>query len=157
MYKEDQRFGPGIETYPDGSQDVGLWFREHLLKLGTEVPGSFSLLNYPEFLDFLTSSRQRISLSDEQKTEQGLSEEEDPFFYEYKRVLLNDDLTLPPEMHVYSTDNNHLPMTDSLRKELNDRIFLNEIPPFIEDEEPWLITNETPLLVKIQKQTYKFR
>ncbi|KAK7806104.1 hypothetical protein U0070_000031 [Myodes glareolus] len=158
LYKEDQRFGPGIETYPDGSQDVGLWFREHLLKLGTEVPGSFSLLNYPEFLDFLTSSRQRISLSDEQKTEQDLSEEEeDPFFYEYKRFLLNDDLTLPPEMHVYSTDNNHLPMTGSLRKELDDRIFLNEIPPFIEDEEPWLITNETPLLVKIQKQTYKFR
>ncbi|XP_038196613.1 ankyrin repeat and MYND domain-containing protein 1 [Arvicola amphibius] len=157
LYKEDQRFGPGIETYPDGSQDVGLWFREHLLKLGTEVPGSFSLMNYPEFLDFLISSRQRISLSDEQKTEQGLPEEQDPFFYEYKRFLLNDDLTLPPEMHVYSTDNDHLPMTGSLRKELDDRIFLNEIPPFIEDEEPWLITNETPLLVKIQKQTYKFR
>lgn len=115
------------------------------------------MLNYPEFLDFLTSSRQKISLSDEQKTEQGLPEEQDPFFYEYKRFLLNDDLTLPPEMHVYSTDNNHLPMTGSLHKELDDRIFLNEIPPFIEDEEPWLITNETPLLVKIQKQTYKFR
>ncbi|XP_075807540.1 ankyrin repeat and MYND domain-containing protein 1 [Microtus pennsylvanicus] len=157
LYKEDQRFGPGIETYPDGSQDVGLWFREHLLKLGIEIPGSFSLLNYPEFLDFLTSSRQKISLSDEQKTEQGLPEEQDPFFYEYKRFLLNDDLTLPPEMHVYSTDNNHLPMTGSLRKELDDCIFLNEIPPFIEDEEPWLITNETPLLVKIQKQAYKFR
>ncbi|CAO2625488.1 Ankyrin repeat and MYND domain-containing protein 1 [Lemmus lemmus] len=157
LYKEDQRFGPGIETYSDGSQDVGLWFREHLLKLGTEVPGSFSLLNYPEFSDFLTSSRQRISLSDEQKMEQGLPEEQDPFFYEYKRLLLNDDLTLPPEMHVYSTDNDHLPMTGSLREELDDRIFLNEIPPFIEDEEPWLITNETPLLVKIQKQAYKFR
>lgn len=157
MYKEDLRFGPGIETYPDGSQDVGLWFREHLLKLGTEVPNSFSLLNYPEFLDFLTSSRGRISLSDEEKAEWSLPEEQDPFFYEYKRFLLNDDLTLPPEMHVYSTDNDHLPMTGSLRRELDDRIFMNEIPPFIEDEEPWLITNETPLLVKIQKQTYKFR
>ncbi|XP_028746466.1 ankyrin repeat and MYND domain-containing protein 1 isoform X1 [Peromyscus leucopus] len=157
LYKEDLRFGPGIETYPDGSQDVGLWFREHLLKLGTEVPNSFSLLNYPEFLDFLTSSRGRISLSDEEKAEWSLPEEQDPFFYEYKRFLLNDDLTLPPEMHVYSTDNDHLPMTGSLRRELDDRIFMNEIPPFIEDEEPWLITNETPLLVKIQKQTYKFR
>ncbi|XP_040608940.1 ankyrin repeat and MYND domain-containing protein 1 isoform X3 [Mesocricetus auratus] len=157
LYKDDQRFGPGIETYPDGSQDVGLWFREHLLKLGTEVPGSFSLLNYPEFLDFLTSSKERISLSDEEKVEWGLPEEQDPFFYEYKRFLLNDDLTLPPEMHVYSTDNNHLPMTGTLRRELDDCIFMNEIPPFIEDEEPWIITNETPLLVKIQKQTYKFR
>ncbi|XP_076770850.1 ankyrin repeat and MYND domain-containing protein 1 isoform X4 [Arvicanthis niloticus] len=157
LYKDDQRYGPGIETYPDGSQDVGLWFREYLLKLCTRVPGSFSLLNYPEFMAFLTSSRQRISLSDEEKVDLDLSEEQDPFFYDYKQYLLNDDLKLPPEMHVYSTDNSHLPMTDSLRKELDDRIFMNEIPPFIEDEEPWFITNETPLLVKIQKQTYKFR
>ncbi|KAL1770789.1 ankyrin repeat and MYND domain-containing protein 1 [Sigmodon hispidus] len=157
LYKEDQRFGPGIETYPDGSQDVGLWFREHLIKLGTEVPNSFSMLNYPEFLDFLTSSRGKITLSDEEKVEWDLPEDQDPFFYEYKRFLLNDDLRLPPEMHVYSTDNNHLPMTGSLRKELDDCIFMNEIPPFIEDQEPWFITNETPLLVKIQKQTYKFR
>ncbi|XP_031224315.1 ankyrin repeat and MYND domain-containing protein 1 isoform X2 [Mastomys coucha] len=157
LYKEDQRFGPGIETYPDGSQDVGLWFREYLLKLCTRVPSSFSLINFPEFLAFLTSSRKKINLSDDEKAESGLSEEQDPFFYDYKQYLLNDDLKLPPEMHVYSTDNSHLPMTDSLRKELDDRIFMNEIPPFIEDEEPWLITNETPLLVKIQKQTYKFR
>ncbi|XP_006529653.1 ankyrin repeat and MYND domain-containing protein 1 isoform X1 [Mus musculus] len=156
LYKEDQRFGPGIETYPDGSQDVGLWFREYLLKLCTRVPSGFSLVNYPEFLAFLTKSRRRLDLSDE-KVELGLSEEQDPFFYDYKQYLLNDELKLPPEMHVYSTDNSHLPMTDSLRQELDDHIFMNEIPPFIEDEEPWLITNETPLLVKIQKQTYKFR
>ncbi|KAL6036751.1 hypothetical protein STEG23_014985, partial [Scotinomys teguina] len=157
LYKENQRFGPGIETYPDGRQDVGLWFRDHLLKLAAEVPNSFSLLNYPEFLEFLASSRKRISLSDE-KEEWGLPEEEkekDPFFYEYKQFLTNDDLILPPEIHVYSTDYHHLPMTRSLRKELDDRIFMHDIPT--EDEEPWFITNETPLLVKIQKQTYKFR
>lgn len=157
LYKGDQRFGPGIETYPDGSQDVGLWFREHLLKLCTRVPSGFSLVNHPEFLPFLTRSRRRLDFSDEKKVELGLSEEQDPFFYDYKQHLLNDDLKLPPEMHVYSTDYSHLPMTDSLRQELDDHIFMNEIPPFIENEEPWLITNETPLLVKIQKQTYKFR
>ncbi|XP_029417498.1 ankyrin repeat and MYND domain-containing protein 1 isoform X2 [Nannospalax galili] len=157
LYKADQRFGPGIETYSDGSQDVGLWFREHLLKLGTEAPKSFSLLNYPEFSAFLTDSRERISLSDEEKVEWGPPEEQDPFSYDYKKFLLNDDLTLPPEMHIYSTNNSHLPMTGSLRKELDARIFMNEIPPFIEDGEPWFITNETPLLIKIQKQTYKFR
>eukprot|EP00073_Rattus_norvegicus_P038506 XP_008765610.1 PREDICTED: ankyrin repeat and MYND domain-containing protein 1 isoform X3 [Rattus norvegicus] len=157
LYKEDQRFGPGIETYPDGSQDVGIWFREYLLKLCTRVPSSFSLINYPEFSAFLTNTRKRISLSDEEKVEVSLSEEQDPFYYDYKQYLLNDDLKLPPEIHVYSTNNSHLPMTNALRKELDNQIFMNEIPPFIEDEEPWLITNETPLLVKIQKQTYKFR
>ncbi|XP_055147161.1 ankyrin repeat and MYND domain-containing protein 1 isoform X16 [Symphalangus syndactylus] len=157
LYKADQRFGPGVETYPDGSQDVGLWFREQLIKLCTQIPSGFSLLSYPEFSSFITHSPARISFSAEEKTEWGLQEGQDPFFYEYKRFLLNDNLTLPPEMYVYSTDSDHLPMTSSFRKELDARIFLNEIPPFVEDGEPWFIINETPLLVKIQKQTYKFR
>ncbi|XP_073866781.1 ankyrin repeat and MYND domain-containing protein 1 isoform X13 [Macaca fascicularis] len=157
LYKADQRFGPGVETYPDGSQDVGLWFREQLIKLCTQIPSGFSLLSYPEFSGFLTYSPARISLSEEEQTEWGLQEEQDPFFYEYKRFLLNDNLMLPPETYVYSTDCDHLPMTSSFRKELDTCIFLNEIPPFVDDGEPWFIINETPLLIKIQKQTYKFR
>ncbi|XP_040492267.1 ankyrin repeat and MYND domain-containing protein 1 [Ursus maritimus] len=157
LYKADQRFGPGIETYPDGSQDVGLWFREHLIKLCTEVPSGFSIHNYPEYSGFLTRSPVRISLSGDEKMEWDLNKEQDPFFYDYKRFLLDDDLTLPPQMYIYSTDNSHLPMTCSFRKELDARIFLNDIPPFVEDGEPWFIKNETPLMVKIQKQTYKYR
>uniref|UniRef100_I3MWT6 Ankyrin repeat and MYND domain containing 1 n=4 Tax=Ictidomys tridecemlineatus TaxID=43179 RepID=I3MWT6_ICTTR len=150
LYKMDVRFGPGVETYPDGSQDVGLWFRNQLIKLCTKTPSSFSLLNFPEFSAFLGHSRERISLSDEQKAQWGLPEEQDPFFYEYKRFLLKDDLALPPEMHVYSTDHRHLPLTAALARELDARVFANEIPPFIEDGEPWFITNQTPLLVKMQ-------
>lgn len=157
LYKTDERFGPGVETYPDGSQDVGLWFRDQLMKLCTEVSSGFSLLDFPEFSAFLGHSRERIRLSEEEKVEGGLPEEQDPFFYEYKRFLLDDDLTLPPETHVYSTDSRHLPLTASLRRELDARVFAGEIPPFIEDGEPWFITNPTPLLVKMQTQTYKFR
>ncbi|XP_054114085.2 ankyrin repeat and MYND domain-containing protein 1 isoform X14 [Callithrix jacchus] len=157
LYKADQRFGPGVETYPDGSQDVGLWFRGHLIKLCTQSPGGFSLLGYPEFSSVLSHSPARISHSDEEETEWGPQEGQDPFSYEYKRLLLHDDLILPPEMYVYSTDSEHLPGTSSFRRELDARLFLSDVPPFVEDEEPWLITNETPLLVKIQKQTYKFR
>ncbi|XP_047402141.1 ankyrin repeat and MYND domain-containing protein 1 isoform X2 [Sciurus carolinensis] len=157
LYTMDERFGPGVETYPDGSQDVGLWFRDQLIKLCTEVPSSFSLLNFPEFSIFLLRPRERIRLSEEEEVEWGPPEGQDPFFYEYKRFLLNDDLRLPPETHVYSTDSRHLPLTASFRRELDARIFANEIPPFIEDGEPWFIKNPTPLLVKMQTQTYKFR
>ncbi|XP_049744564.1 ankyrin repeat and MYND domain-containing protein 1 isoform X2 [Elephas maximus indicus] len=157
LYKADRRFGPGVETYPDGSQDVGLWFHEHLIKLCSETPGSFSLLSYPKLAHFLTHTPAKLSLSDDEKMEWGLDEGQDPFFYEYKRFLLNDDLTLPPDMHVYSTDNSHLPMTYSFRKDLDARLFMDDIPPFVEDGEPWFITNETPLMVRIQRQTYKFR
>ncbi|EPQ02403.1 Ankyrin repeat and MYND domain-containing protein 1 [Myotis brandtii] len=157
LYKADERFGPGIETYPDGSQEVGLWFREHLIKLCTEIPCSVSISSYPEFEGFLTHSPARISLSEEETMHWDLQEERDPFFYDYKQFLLNDDLTLPPDVYLYSTDNTHMPITRSFRRDLDSRIFLHDIPPFVEDGEPWFIKNETPLMVKIQKHAYKFR
>ncbi|XP_015443314.1 ankyrin repeat and MYND domain-containing protein 1 [Pteropus alecto] len=157
LYKADERFGPGVETYPDGCQDVGLWFRQHLVRLCMDIPGSFSLRSYPEFAGFLVRSAARISLSDDETLRWDLLEEQDPFFYDYKRFLLDDSLTTPPEMYIYSTDNAHLPMTRALREDLDAWIFRQDIPPFVEDGEPWFIKNETPLLVKIQKHTYKFR
>lgn len=158
LYKADERFGPGIETYPDGSQDVGLWFREHLVKLCTEIPSGFSVRRrYPEFAGFLARTPARISLSDEEAMRWDLDEDQDPFFYDYKRFLLDDDLTLPLEVYIYSTDSTHLPMTRSFRRDLDTRAFLHDIPPFVEDGEPWFVKNETPLMVKIQKQAYKFR
>ena len=33
LYKSDERFGPGVQTYADATQDVGLWHRERLVKL----------------------------------------------------------------------------------------------------------------------------
>lgn len=34
LFKDNIRFGPGIFTYPNGQQDVGLWDGPHLLRLG---------------------------------------------------------------------------------------------------------------------------
>ncbi|XP_054426405.1 ankyrin repeat and MYND domain-containing protein 1 [Pteronotus mesoamericanus] len=157
LYRADQRFGPGVETYPDGSQDVGLWFQGHLLKLCMAVPGGFSVRSYPEFAGFLTHAPARISVPDEGTLRWDLHEEQDPFFYDYKRLLLDDDLTLPPDVHVYSTDHAHMPVPRTLRRDLDARLFLPGVPPFVEDGEPWFVKNETPLMVKIQKQAYKFR
>lgn len=157
LYRADQRFGPGVESYADGRQDVGLWARKHLIKLCTEGARGFSIHNYPEYAGFLTRSPARLSLADEEEVDRGQPEGQDPFFYDYKRFLLDDDLTLPPEMYVYSTDNSHLPMTRSFRKELDARVFLNDIPPFMEDGEPWFIKNETPLMVTMQKHAYRYR
>ncbi|XP_059962517.1 ankyrin repeat and MYND domain-containing protein 1 isoform X2 [Mesoplodon densirostris] len=157
LYKAVERFGPGVETYPDGSQDVGLWFHEHLMKLCVERPGSFSIRSYPEFSGFVAHMPAGITLSDEEKLEWALQEGRDPFSYDRKRFLLNDGLTLPPGTHICSAGDSHLPVTSSFRRDLDARISLNDIPPFAEDGEPWFIKNETPLMVKIQRQAYKFR
>jgi len=37
LYKDGERFGPGVATYLDGTCDVGLWYRERLIKLCTQV------------------------------------------------------------------------------------------------------------------------
>ena len=49
MYKSDEREGPGVFSYPDGSQDVGLWHREKLVKLCEAIPGTFTMKDHAEF------------------------------------------------------------------------------------------------------------
>lgn len=52
----DQRLGPGVLTYSDGRQDVGLWIGKYLLKLCTSAEESFSLSNFPEYATFMQPS-----------------------------------------------------------------------------------------------------
>ena len=49
LYRQDEREGPGVVTYPNGSQDVGLWHRQQLIKLCSSVPGAFSMADHPQF------------------------------------------------------------------------------------------------------------
>lgn len=46
LYKDGERFGPGITTYTDGTCDVGLWCRERLIKLCSSV----SATAFPQLL-----------------------------------------------------------------------------------------------------------
>ncbi|KAK9680438.1 Ankyrin repeats (3 copies) [Popillia japonica] len=41
LFKHNKRFGPGVYTYLDGSQNVGLWYGTQLIKLSTVVNGEW--------------------------------------------------------------------------------------------------------------------
>ncbi|XP_025905411.1 ankyrin repeat and MYND domain-containing protein 1 [Nothoprocta perdicaria] len=145
LYKSDERFGPGIESYPDGCQDVGLWLRDHLIKLCTEVPGYFSLLDYPEHFRYVDASSQR----------EYLSVDEDPFLRSYKRLPFDDKNILPEGVFAYSHNTDHLTLTCTFLKECDASYFQNTSK--LPEEELWPVANITPLLVRMQMHVYKHR
>uniref|UniRef100_A0A8D0G204 Ankyrin repeat and MYND domain containing 1 n=1 Tax=Strix occidentalis caurina TaxID=311401 RepID=A0A8D0G204_STROC len=138
LYKSDERFGPGIESYPDGCQDVGLWLRDHLIKPCTEVPGWFSLLDYPAHYRYF----------DDNSRKKYISVEEDPFLCSYKRPPFDDKDIFPEGMVAYSCNTDDLTLTRSFLEECDASYFQNT--PKLPEEDHWPIANVTPLLVRMQ-------
>ncbi|XP_043557727.1 ankyrin repeat and MYND domain-containing protein 1 isoform X3 [Chiloscyllium plagiosum] len=156
LYKADERFGPGVLTYPNGRQDVGLWYRNHLIRLCTEIPGTITMKDHPLYY----SSKEELTIPARTYKEKyfwRVNPEEDPFFYPFKKLLFDDNYTLPAEIAIYSTDADHLPLTRSYTKE-GDRYFFQKEELGDEDEMVKLpIVNQTPLLVQMQIHIYRHR
>lgn len=53
LFYAGQSFGPGVVTYPGGSQDVGLWHSKRLQRLCTALEDGFSLKNFPEYASYM--------------------------------------------------------------------------------------------------------
>uniref|UniRef100_A0A8C3BSC2 Ankyrin repeat and MYND domain containing 1 n=1 Tax=Cairina moschata TaxID=8855 RepID=A0A8C3BSC2_CAIMO len=140
LYKCDERFGPGIESYPDGCQDVGLWHGNHLIKLCAEVPGYFSVLDYPEHYRYIDDRSQR----------KYISVKEDPFLHSYKHLPFDDKDIFPEGVFAYSHNTDHLALTHSFLEECDAWYFQNTTK--LPEEDHWPVANVTPLLVRIHCQ-----
>lgn len=121
LYKSDVRYGPGIETYNDGCQDVGIWKGQHLFRLCTVLPGSISILSFPQYSQPQQSNKGYVSEDHDSITEK--EKAYDPFLFRYKFLLLDDSVTLPEKIYSYSSDTDHLPITPTQHLEFDQHFF----------------------------------
>ncbi|KAM5165114.1 ankyrin repeat and MYND domain-containing protein 1 [Mantella aurantiaca] len=121
LYKADVRYGPGFETYSDGCQDVGIWKGQHLFRLCTVLPGAISILSFPQFAKPQQSNKSSVSEDHDSVMEEGKAE--DPFFFRYKFLLLEDSFTLPDRIYSYSSDTDHLPITPTQHLEFKQNFY----------------------------------
>ncbi|KAG7242286.1 hypothetical protein INR49_023961 [Caranx melampygus] len=94
LFYAGQSFGPGVFSYPDGRQDVGLWHHKRLLRLCTALEDGFSLKVFPEYaacMDPAVTTDVTQVLTD-------------------RELQVDEKFILPPDMEIYSTDADHLPL-----------------------------------------------
>ncbi|XP_041061671.1 ankyrin repeat and MYND domain-containing protein 1 [Carcharodon carcharias] len=156
LYKADERFGPGVLTHSNGRQDVGLWYRNHIIRLCSEIPGAFTVKNHPmyhpeekELVIPMKTYKEKYFWRTDPK--------EDPFFYLYKKFLFDDNYTLPEEIEIYSTDADHLPLTRSYTREGDRHFFQEEELGDKNGTYKITIINQTPLMVKMQMHIHRHR
>ncbi|KAL6469436.1 hypothetical protein MHYP_G00229600 [Metynnis hypsauchen] len=133
LYHADERFGPGVVTYGDGRQDVGIWYRQWLLRLCTRVEGAFTLKDVPGYAarlpeqECLTETQAEglthPCLITRPGTENKQVHSIDTSLLDNPSLLEDEWFILPPDIHSYSTDSDHLPITRHLRQELDLHFF----------------------------------
>lgn len=147
LYKEDEREGPGVLTYPDGKQDVGLWKGERLLKLCTANAEAFTMDNHKE-LDF-NPQEHIMYLNNEDSPE----EEDDNASVDILDHVPESEITdRVTDLYSDSLD----PRSLAINREEFDKEFFRHIGQEKNDKnEKVLAWNRTPSIINLQKHVLK--
>ena len=156
LYREDEREGPGVITYTDGSQDVGLWHGEKLIKICSPIPEAFTMKNHSEF-DFNPNEHTLyISTDDDiEKIKQQVKEisemqDNDNNSLDNKYENMTEKVT---KIFNISLD----PRSLAVNKELFDNEFFQTESADKKDNEKILAWNKTPSMIAMQKHVHKHR
>ncbi|XP_042562018.1 ankyrin repeat and MYND domain-containing protein 1-like, partial [Clupea harengus] len=138
LYHADERLGPGVLTYADGRQDMGLWHRCRLLSLCTRLEDAFSL-----------------------RAPKPPPVSKDPLVFSTEEMLKDERFILPPATLRYSIDPDHLPLPPRLRRQLDELFFNCSSPeaPEHTDMHPYThrITSSLPLQERMQNHINRHR
>lgn len=150
MYKEDEREGPGVVTYSDGTQDVGLWHGEKLVKICSAIPEAFAMKDHKEF-EFDPNEHLQYLEYD------GPSGKE-----AFENLLKEPDLLFAPENQITEKVSDIFnivldPRSLAVNKEAFDREFYPECArnKNKKDNEKILVWNRTPSIICMQKHYCK--
>lgn len=147
LYKEDEREGPGVLSYHDGTQDVGLWKGEKLVKLCTAYPDAFTMENHKE-LDF--NPEEHVLYLNTDDSEDGEIENESDEIFDY----LPDSQYTERVTDLYSDSLD--PRSLAINREEFDKEFFRHLGQEKNDQnEKVLAWNRTPSIVSLQKHVMK--
>ncbi|KAL2089312.1 hypothetical protein ACEWY4_014000 [Coilia grayii] len=124
LYHADERLGPGVLTYANGCQDVGLWHRCRLLSLCTRLENGFSLESLPGF----QSGVQTRPQNQRPEPPKASRHSRDPLVLFAEEMLEDERFILPPDTLRYASDPHLLPLSPSLRAQL-DTLFFGHTSP----------------------------
>ena len=158
LYKDNERFGPGVLTYQNDvlGKEVGVWHREKLVRLCTSASETFFISDHTEFEVFPDEHHDHIDLHDNgYKMHDMLSKDNSVFAFlsqTFQKHVFSDETALPCGIETYSKDFHNLPLTQTLKEQLDTAFFSNEYDQQRESNESFLVaTNNSTLAKEIQK------
>ena len=143
-------------TYADGSQDVGLWHGEKLVKICSAIPRAFTMKNHPEF-DF-NPDEHLLHINDDETLEKStqLSNRLSPFD-EFDTESFDNDLDTVPEKVSQIFNISLDPRSLAINKELFDKEFFQTDETDKHDSEKIVAWNKTPSIIQMQKHVHKHK
>ena len=141
-------------TYADGSQDVGLWHGEKLVKICSAIPGAFTMKNHPEF-DF-NPDEHLLHINDDEPAERStwLPNRLSPF---QEIESFDNDLDSVPEKVTQIFNVSLDPRSLGINKDLFDKEFFQTDGTDKQDSEKIVAWNKTPSMIHMQKHVHKHK
>lgn len=152
LYKDDERLGPGVMTYGDNTQDIGLWHKEKLVKICTPISGAFTIHDHKEFVFSPEEHTLYINMNEEDRKPGSREKMKSTDIFDYlPENQLTDKVT---DMYNETLDPGSLAIN---RSEFNREFFKEQDGEKSDGDEKVVAINRTPGMIEIQKHVHRHR
>lgn len=144
--------GPGVMTYADNTQDVGLWFKEKLVKICTPINGAFTIQDHKQFVFSPEEHVLYINMTAEKKKPESQEKVLSPDIFDY--LPENQGTDKVTDLYNETLDPGSLAIN---RSEFNREFFRDQDGEKSDGDEKVPAINRTPGMIDIQRHVYCHR